>query len=96
MLPCLWNAGLLKKTILKENKNKAGVYRWVNKLNGKSYYGSSANLGVRFQHYFNQTKLCKTNILINKALLKYGHYNFKLDIIEYCDPNVVLSREQYY
>jgi group I intron endonuclease len=26
--------------------------------------------------------------MIYRALLKYGHSSFKLDIIEYCSPNV--------
>jgi group I intron endonuclease len=35
-------------------------------------------------------------MLIYKALLKYGKSKFKLAILEYCDPNDVISREQYY
>ena len=35
-------------------------------------------------------------MLIEKALLKYGYSNFKLEILEYCDKDEVLSREQYY
>ena len=31
-----------------------------------------------------------------KALLKYGYSNFSIDILEYCEPNVKISREQYY
>lgn len=33
---------------------------------------------------------------VYKAIIKYGYANFKLEIIEYCDPNIVLLREQYY
>jgi group I intron endonuclease len=33
---------------------------------------------------------------IYKAILKYGYANFKLEILEYCDTNTVLLREQYY
>ncbi len=35
-------------------------------------------------------------MLINKALLKYGYSNFKLEIFEYCDKADTLKREQYY
>ena len=35
-------------------------------------------------------------MLIQKALLKYGYSNFKLEILEYCNKDEVLSREQYY
>lgn len=34
--------------------------------------------------------------LICKAILKYGHSNFTLVIIEYCEPENAISREQYY
>jgi group I intron endonuclease len=30
------------------------------------------------------------------ALLKYGYSNFSLEILEYCEPSTVISREQYY
>ena len=33
---------------------------------------------------------------IYKALIKYGHSNFTLEILEYCDKSEVISREQYY
>ena len=33
---------------------------------------------------------------IYKAILKYSYKKFKLEILEYCDSNVVLLREQYY
>jgi hypothetical protein len=28
--------------------------------------------------------------------LEYGYYSFKLEILEYCEPNVLIKREQYY
>src|SRR5580704_1475195 len=34
--------------------------------------------------------------MIYKALIKYGYSNFKLDILEYCDKSVLISREQFY
>ena len=36
------------------------------------------------------------NSLIHKALLKYGYSAFKLDILEYCKPENLINREQYY
>lgn len=33
---------------------------------------------------------------IYKAILKHGHSNFSLEILEYCEPADVLEREQYY
>jgi len=33
---------------------------------------------------------------IYSALLKHGYSKFSLDIIEYCESNVLIKREQYY
>jgi group I intron endonuclease len=33
---------------------------------------------------------------IYKAIIKHGYANFKLEILEYCDPKILLLREQYY
>jgi len=35
-------------------------------------------------------------MVINKALLKYGYSQFKLEILEYCGPKELAIREQYY
>ena len=35
-------------------------------------------------------------MVINKALKKYGYFMFKLEILEYCEPKVIVEREQYY
>jgi len=35
-------------------------------------------------------------MLIYKALLKYGHSNFTFEIIEYCESNLLIEREQHY
>ena len=33
---------------------------------------------------------------IYRALLKYGHSKFSIEILEHCDSNCILKREQYY
>ena len=40
--------------------------------------------------------LQKKNMIIHKAILKYGNSKFKLDILEYCAPEDCIKREQYY
>lgn len=90
------NADLDKKSILNENKGRAGVYCWTNKVNGKFYIGSAINLYKRLVKYYNYEHLAKSNMIINKALLKYGYSEFSLQILEYCDPDSAVSREQYY
>jgi group I intron endonuclease len=46
--------------------------------------------------YFSKKRLADSNMAIYKAILKYGYENFKLEILEYCDKNILLVREQYY
>ena len=35
-------------------------------------------------------------MIIHKALLRYGYSKFKLEILEYCNKDEILAREQYY
>lgn len=94
------NAEKYKDLILKENKNKSGIYRWVNIINNKSYIGSAKKLNKRLSIYYSSTSLKKSlersSSAIHSAILKYGYINFKLEIIEYCEQNKLISREQYY
>ena len=89
-----------KLQIIKENKGQSGVYLWKNLVNGNSYVGSSVNLERRLINYFNlsylKKELKKGQSRINKALLKYGYANFSLEILEYCDADKAVAREQYY
>ena len=50
----------------------------------------------RLAKYYSLPVLFKSNMIINKALLKYGYSYFILEILEYCEPENVVSREQYY
>jgi group I intron endonuclease len=34
--------------------------------------------------------------MIYIALIKYGYHWFKLEILEYCNPFVLISKEEYY
>ena len=90
------NADINKKEIFKENNKKSGVYRWTNLNTGFSYVGSSVNLSKRFTSYYSYSFLAKNNMIIYKALLKYGYSSFQLEILEYCDPKECIEREQYY
>lgn len=90
------NADTQKKSIIEDNRGKTGIYLWVNKKNGKSYVGSAVNLANRFYAYYNLKYTLKSAMAISRALLKYGHSEFSLHILEYCEVHNVLEREQYY
>jgi group I intron endonuclease len=85
-----------KSLILRENKNKSIIYRWINKINNKEYIGSSSKAHLRLSKYFDQYILQNIKMSIYKAILKYGISNFILEIIEYCEARNVISREQFY
>nr|UEX92762.1 GIY endonuclease [Ophiocordyceps lanpingensis] len=85
--------------ILKQQKDKSGVYCFINKINGNSYVGSSINLASRMKNYLNNTFLKSKqniNMPIVKALLKYNQENFSLLILEYAEPKSLTIRETYY
>jgi group I intron endonuclease len=94
------NIDIDKSKINKDNKGKSGVYRWNNKITNKSCVGSSINLGNRLSTYYSKkamlAKLKSRTSIIYSALLKHGYDNFTLDILEYCEVNVLIEREQYY
>ena len=99
-LPKYNNADICKDQILSDNKNKAGIYMWTNSKNGKCYIGSAVDLSNRLKFYY--SKLSMENYLKNSkssiynAILKYGHSNFSLTILEYCEPEQCLEREDFY
>ncbi len=94
------NANTMKQKILKDNKGKAGIYRWIRRDANKSYIGLTVDIKERMSKYFSvkflQARIEKQQSLIYKALLKYGYSAFRLDILEYCDISVLKEREQYY
>ncbi len=91
-----YNADADKVNIFADNRKKIGIYRWINNLNGKTYIGSSSNLSVRFYTYYSLRYLAKSNRPMERSLLKYGFSNFSLEILEYCNLEDLLKREQFY
>ena len=88
-----------KSKIIKDNKQKSGIYLWTNLITLDTYLGSSINLARRFKSYFtiyHISKPVRAKTIIHRALLKYGYSNFQLEILEYCKPDSCLKREQYF
>lgn len=89
-----------KSDIFKDNKNKIGIYRWINRVTKESYIGSSVNITRRLRKYFCKgylnDRLSIYNSNIYRALLNYNYSNFSLEILEYCDKESLIKREQYY
>ena len=78
------------KLNLKENKDKSGIYCWFNKVSGDSYVGQSVNLSTRLSAYYSTVALKRTDYsIICRAILKYGHSNFSLLNLEYCEKSLL-------
>jgi hypothetical protein len=97
-----YDDSLLKKfNALDDNIGKSVIYRWVHNINGKSYVGSSKDLYRRLKYYYYNTEFLKKRVKISnsriyKALLDDGYGSFTLEILEYCNKNNLIEREQYY
>lgn len=78
------NADLEKLQILKNNKDKAGVYLFTNNKTGKIYVGSSYSLSERLRLYFSLNYLEKGGN-INRAFLFHGYSSFSLSIPDYVE-----------
>lgn len=78
-----------------------GIYMWLNKVNNKTYIGSSANLSSRLRSHFLGAN---SNKSLQKDIEKYGISNFIVSILEFIEydsdllnlKQKVLEREQYY
>jgi len=58
--------------------------------------GSGLNLFKRIGDYYKESELIRNPRPIHAALLKYGHDNFQLEILEYCRADELIFREQFY
>jgi group I intron endonuclease len=85
-----------KSLIYKENNKCSGIYLWFNNINEKYYIGSAKDLRNRLARYYSDKELARTNNLIHKAIIKHKHHNFSLYILEYCDLDNLIAREQFY
>jgi group I intron endonuclease len=87
-LPKYNNVDIEKARILQENTKKSGIYMFKNLINGKRYIEPAQDIRVKFYQYFNIKSLERHNYMyICRALLKHGYSNFRLEILEYCDPD---------
>jgi group I intron endonuclease len=83
----------IQKIIKEELKNKSGIYAFICNSNNKLYIGSSEQLSYRFNR---QIKGYNSNILLQRAINKYNLHDFIFIILEYCEPDKLILREQFY
>ena len=78
----------------------SGIYKIINKINGKYYVGSSRDIygkrGRWYKHKIELTKNRHYNPHLQRAWNKYGENHFELQVIEIVSENLLLEKEQEY
>lgn len=70
-----------------------GIYKFTNRITGKSYIGQSKNIERRYRdHEF----CCGEDSYFHRMIKRYGFINFDFEVLEECDPNCLNEREIYY
>ncbi len=73
----------------------SGIYKILNKSNNKCYIGSTINFNDRRNLHFSKLKRGKHHsIILQRAYDKYGIDNFEFIILEECENDNLLEREQ--
>lgn len=77
--------------------NKSGIYKILNWSTNKFYIGSAVKIQHRLNNHKSDLNLCKhPNIILQRAWLKYGEADFSFHVLEYCNKENLLEREQFY
>lgn len=80
-------------------KQIVGIYKITNKLNNKCYIGQSKDIYVRIKKHIskiNEVNASQYNFQIYQAMRKYGIENFKVEILEACQEDILNEREIYW
>jgi group I intron endonuclease len=75
----------------------SGIYKIINKKTNDFYIGSSKNIDKRIKRHFNDLLNNKhNNIHLQRVYNKYGKDIFIVEIIEKCNQEDLLIKEQFY
>lgn len=76
---------------------KSGIYCITNTKNGKRYIGSAVKLQQRRnEHWSRLGQGIHRNHHLQNAFNLYGKSVFRFDVIEYCEIENLIEREQYF
>lgn len=76
----------------------AGIYQIKNNINNKRYIGQTIRpVYLRLREHYNQLERNNhSNHYLQNAWNKYGRECFSFDVLEYCDINLLNTRECFY
>lgn len=76
---------------------KSGIYIIKNLITNKLYVGKACYLRQRLNnHKWLLRHNRHVNVYLQRAWNKYGEVNFKFDIIEYCEVDLLPEKENYW
>lgn len=82
---------------ISRNLAKCGIYCIINTVNQKRYIGSSLNCYLRLMdHRAELRHNVHSNSHLQNAWNKYGENNFQYYILEFCEPENRIERENFY
>jgi group I intron endonuclease len=77
--------------------SKSGIYKITNIQNNKMYIGSSVNVTMRItRHKVDLKRNTHPNTHLQRTYNKNGKKVFIYEVIEYCNPDRLISLEQQY
>lgn len=88
----------MKINILEQQERKIGVYKIENLINNKVYIGSTiSGFKKRIkEHLYELNKGKHHSSHLQKAFNKYGTNNFEVSILEVCNRESIIQKEQFY
>lgn len=91
------NQEAMQFNIPEEDKNKSGIYIIRNTVNSRVYVGSTNQFKKRYnQHISPLRRGCHPNIKLQRFVKKYSLEALSFAILEFCDQESLLEREQYW
>ena len=77
--------------------NSSGVYKIFNILDGHFYIGSSQTIKIRIDEHLRDLRANRHHsVYLQRAWNKYGENSFGVYVLEECETDLLLHREQFY
>jgi len=75
----------------------SGIYQFLCTSNNDRYIGSSVNIEERWKRHLKDLRGNKHHSkYMQRSFNKYGIQSIQISVLEICEPDMLLTREQYY